>query len=303
MFFLSRSKRPSERDRRDALLFTETERRTFEGVSKRPRKSGDPLDEAFVASILQQFSDIAQAVQNATTVDELDDLKEQAEQQSQLRAYVCPMQEIADEAALFLARLQEWNVPGRVISELRDSLLPKTTAEPSIARSALRAVFDEYDSWATYTDDYETEMKLYARFLSGAIVICLLIAIIALHFPSSIVAGVLFAGIAGSCISVISKMPALEVEFSGQLDAYERRVFSRIAVGLGATVIGSAFFSLLPVSIHNQTFLDVFGSCAMPAVSCTESKRLTLIAVPMVLGFAERALTWFEERIFGKSNG
>src|SRR5260370_30370031 len=91
--------------------------------------------------------------------------------------------------------------------------------------------------------------------LLGVTTVMLVLAILAFHFPRAILAGLLCAGAAGSCVSVIAKMPALDVSLSGELDAYQRRIFSRIAIGVVASLIGSAVlgWGMFPISIQNQT--------------------------------------------------
>lgn len=95
----------------------------------------------------------------------------------------------------------------------------------------------------------------------------------------------------------MAKMPLLEVGLSGELEAYGRRIFGRIGVGVIASLIGSGFlgWGLLSISIQNQTFADALNACVCPTPSCTALKTtLILLAVPMLFGFSERALASFE---------
>jgi hypothetical protein len=123
-----------------------------------------------------------------------------------------------------------------------------------------------------------------------------------LLFLTLLVLGFLFAGAAGSCVSVVAKMPLLDVTLSSELEAYGRRILSRIAVGVGASLIGAALFAwgLFPISIQNRSYADAINACfASPATSYT--KTLILLGLPMLLGFSERALTSFEQRVFGNT--
>src|SRR5262249_19838788 len=98
------------------------------------------------------------------------------------------------------------------------------------------------------------------------------------------------------------KLPLLDVSLSGELDAYGRRILSRIATGVVAALIGCAGlgWGLLPISIQNQSFADVLNACGkFPSTDCTGAKVLILLAVPMVFGFSERVLTSFEQRLLG----
>ena len=53
---------------------------------------------------------------------------------------------------------------------------------PEVARSALRAIFQERDSWERYTDEYDETMLRYTRLLFWASAILLLLGIAAFSF-------------------------------------------------------------------------------------------------------------------------
>jgi hypothetical protein len=202
--------------------------------------------------------------------------------------------------------MEEWNVPETVTMKLRALLGPdlrKAETDPGAARGALRDVFEERDSWETYTDEYEKTMKQSTIWLSVATVGLLVGAIALFHFPMTFLGGLLFAGAAGSCVSVMAKMPALAVALSGELESFLRRILSRIGVGVAASLIGCAFlgWGLIPISVQNQTFAEALTTCSTSlASSCTELKILIVLGVAMVFGFSERALTSFEQRVLGK---
>jgi hypothetical protein len=116
--------------------------------------------------------------------------------------------------------------------------------------------------------------------------------------------GLLFAGAAGSSVSVLGKMPALDVSLSGELNAYGRRVLIRIIVGVAASLIGCAFLAwgVFPISIQAQTFGDALNACTVyPAEKGAALKTLIVLGVAMLLGFSERTLTSFEQRVFGSA--
>lgn len=77
--------------------------------------------------------------------------------------------------------------------------------------------------------------------------------------------GLLCAGAAGSFVSVMAKMPALDVTLSGELEAYGRRILSRIGIGIVASLIGCALLAVLPISIQNQSFADALSAARQPA--------------------------------------
>lgn len=81
---------------------------------------------------------------------------------------------------------------------------------------------------------------------------------------------------------------------------------SRIGTGLVGTLIGCALLAWIPLSIQAQSFGEMVSACttapdATPAVTCTSVKTLILLGVPVLLGFSERTLPFFEQRIFGKT--
>jgi hypothetical protein len=202
--------------------------------------------------------------------------------------------------------MEEWNVPKTRIDKLRrclDQQLQSVDSDPEGARGALRAIFEEKDSWDDYTSDYEDEMRGFSRWWLGLPTIVLLLgAIYSLRFRPEflpLAVSILLAGAAGSCVSVLTKMPVLEVSLSGELDAYERRILSRVGVGVIASLIGSGLlgWGLISFSIRGQTFTDVLSACS--AAPCTGPNTLILLAVSMLFGFSERALTWFERKVFG----
>ena len=245
-----------ERRRKDTLSGIRAERLAFETMVQRARIASDTLDEMFLKCVQDRLTEIEQRADKETDIDELDNLVEDAEQQGQLRAYICPSREIPDEGKLAIDLMEEWNVPKSVIFGLRASLgktLAQAESEPAAARSALRALFEESDSWRTYTSDYEDSMKSYTLWLFGVTILLPVLTILAFHWPLTFLGGLLCAGAAGSCVSVMAKMPLLDVSLSGELDAYGRRILSRIGVGIIASLIGCALlgWGLLPISIQN----------------------------------------------------
>lgn len=102
--------------------------------------------------------------------------------------------------------------------------------------------------------------------------------------------------------SVLGKMPSFDLSLSGELDAYGRRIWSRIVVGTIGSLIGTAFlgWGVVPITIKDQTFTDALGACGSPeALPCPITKMLIVIGVAMLLGVSERTLPSFEQRVFG----
>ncbi|HUY15662.1 MAG TPA: hypothetical protein VMX16_18835 [Terriglobia bacterium] len=305
--FDQRKRKKLEKHRNDTLSVICGERLGFEQMLQRVRITGASPDVALVDEVLRRLAEIKQKADQETNIDELDSLIGDAEQQGQLRAYVCPRAEIRNEGILAIDLMEEWNVPRTVIDKLRRSFgqeVEKAGTDDAAARSALRTIFEEQDSWRRYTDDYEETMHRFTVLLFVATIILPLLAVLAFQWRLTFVVGVLSAGVAGSCVSVLAKLPMLDVSLSGELEAYRRRILSRIGVGVGGSLIGCALlgWGLLPISIQNQSFADALNACTVsPTTSCTGIRTLILLGVPMLFGFSERALTSFEQRVFGNS--
>ncbi len=302
-----------EKRRVEVLSNIRGEQINVEMMAQRPRRADDDPNNTLLAEVLRRLAEIEESAKIATHTGDLDDLSDDAESQGQFRAYLCPVVEIQDEGILLIDLIEEWNVPKTVIAKLRASLgkkLEKADTNPDAARAALRALFEESDSWSEYTDDYERTMRRYTHWLFWPTVILIALAVLGFHFafrfPLALFLGLLCAGAAGSCVSVMSKMPALDVTLSGELEAYGRRILSRIGIGVVASLIGSALLAIFPISIQNQSFADAINACT---ASCTTStvtpcagiKTLALLGIPMLLGFSERSLTSFEQRFWGHS--
>jgi hypothetical protein len=140
-----------------------------------------------------------------------------------------------------------------------------------------------------------------------ATIVLLVLAVVGFYFrlkafPLIFLGILLCAGGAGSCVSVMLKLPLLDVSLSGELDAYGRRIWSRIGAGIVASLVGCALlgWGVLPISIQNQTYADVVTACtAHDPTACTSTKVLILLAVAILFGFSERTLASFERRVLG----
>jgi len=298
-----------DKRREKTLAAIREQRSLIEAMAQRPRPPEDTFDLKFLEERLQHLSEIEKSAGQATHTDHLDDLISFAEQQGQLRAYICPATEIEREAVLVIDLLEEWAVPKTVIRKLFklhvEPLKKQVETKLQDAQATLRSLFQEKDSWAEYTEDYEDTMLFHTRRLFAATIILLFLAIgclcYAFCWAPLLILGLLFSGAVGSCVSVLAKMPLFDVRLSAELEAYGRRILVRTAVGVCASLIGCALlgWGVLPVSLQNQTFTDAMNSSlAAPAVGI---KTLILLGVPMLLGFSERALASFEQRVFGNT--
>jgi hypothetical protein len=303
------SKKKLEKRRKEAVSDIIGERLAFETMLQRARIAGELPDEVFVQDVMGRFEKYEAKARQVTDLAELDNLACDAEKQGWLRAYVCPVVEVADEGNLAIDLMEEWNLPKAVTAKLRRTLgkkLDDTADHPESARGALRAIFEESDTWSRYTGEYEKEMRKLTYFLAVAMAGGLVAASFAIRFPPTTPAGLLLSGVAGSCASVMAKMPMLEVVLSGALESYRRRILIRVCVGAAASLTGSALlgWGLLPIAIQGQTFAQMLVSCCSPGQSgsCSTVATLVLMGVPMLFGFSERALAHFEHQILANKS-
>ena len=306
--FEERTKRKLEKHRIEALSSIGADRLFVELMAQRPRRADDIIDSQLLEKVLKALTTIEERAKSEVDVEDLVSLTEDAELQGIFAAYFCPAPEIKDEGSRVFDQIEGWGIPTGAIERLRELLIQKLDSSDSHeARSALYALFAERDSWSDYTEEYEDRMQRYTRVLFWTTMLLLIVAIFALHFSflfsPLLLLGLLFAGAAGSGVSVMAKMPALDVSLAGELDAYGRRVLSRIGVGVVASLIGCGLLAwgIFPISIQNQTFADALNSCTA-SVSGTAIKSLIILGIAMLFGFSERALTSFEKQIFGELN-
>jgi len=296
-----------ERRRIRVLKYIENERSLVEEMAQRPRQADDALrqeDTDLFNKVMQRFNEIQQRAESEGDYDRLGNLMDDAETQGQYRAYFCPAGDILREGKLVISIVTtEWGLPKSVTDDLRK--VEDDLKKPAEARAALHFLFSERDAWDDYTDDYEDTMWDLTRVLFALAVGLPLASAECFryafhpHFRFLLVVGVLGAGIAGSCVSIMQRMPEFDVRLSNELIAYRRRIMSRMGVSIAASLIGSALlgWGIFPVSIQGQTFTDAVRASATSI--CSGVDMLLLLGVPMLLGFSERALTAIEERLFG----
>jgi hypothetical protein len=145
-------------------------------------------------------------------------------------------------------------------------------------------------------------MWSYSKWLFGAFLAFSVLSIISISFRWTVIMGLFFASGAGSCVSIMAKMPVLDVSLSGELDAYLRRILTRVALGVSASLIGCALlgWGIIQVSIDHKTFKDALDTCLRgSSISSFDLNHLVVIAVAMLLGFSERALASIEQQVFG----
>jgi hypothetical protein len=126
------------------------------------------------------------------------------------------------------------------------------------AKGALYALFAERDAWGDFLDDHDEETPRTMWILFLVVIGSLVAAVFAVYYAHSLspllMLGILAAGAAGSCASVMSKRPTIEDRLSRKIDVSGGRVWVRIATGLIGTVIGCALLAWIPLSIEDKSF-------------------------------------------------
>lgn len=234
----------------------------------------------------------------------------------QLRAYLAPPAELEIQDRTTLSTMAEWGVPAQDLDVLQKDIIPKLAC-PNItssdqvngARGALHTIFSECNSWSEWLDEYNAEMQKVAYWLTGLIALSLIAAIFLLS-GGFVVWGLLCAGACGAFVSVIAKLPALVI--TGDSAPYRRDIWRRVCTGLAASVIGSGFLmsGVFAINLPYASLSAIIDGCtrlgSAPALAPTEPRGVgcgppsifVLIAVVMLFGLSERALTSLEQRVF-----
>ena len=306
---LGSQKRKLEKKHEDALSSITGDRVNIELMAQRARPADDPLDRDLLQTVLNNITAIETAARNANSVTELDDLMADGESQGIASAYFCPVGELRDEGNRAIDNMELWGIPGPSIRKLRENFAKSvelSPVSPYVARAALHAIFIEVDEWTDYIDEYEETMRRYTRWLFGSTAALLLVAGLCFYFahlfPYAMWFGLIAAGAAGSSVSVMAKMPSLDVSLSGELSAYGRRIRSRIAAGTIGSLIGVALlgWGVLPLAIKDQSFADALAACTAYGIApCPITKMLLVLGIAILLGVSERTLTSFEQRLLG----
>jgi len=304
--------------RREALSSITGERLFVERMAQRQRPATDSVDDKLRDDVLKKLDEIYADAEQTNDIDELDDFTDDAELQGLFAAYLCPVAEIKIDGDLVLDQIDGWGIPKsstetarKLWQEASQNLktLPYQKVQIQEARGALYALFAERDGWEDYLDDHEETTHRTMWILFVVVITSLIAAVFAVHyayfFSPLLIIGILAAGAAGSCASVVSKMPTLEDRLSRKTDSYGGGVLARIATGLIGTVIGCALLAWVPLSIEDKSFGKLVSACtAAPCTSanaCATLTMLILIGIPTLLGFSQRTLPFFEQRIFGKA--
>jgi hypothetical protein len=260
---------------------------TFKEVVERARASG-PVDQEFIDRVEKEFSAVETQIQEATEDVVLDNLRDRAEELERLRAYVLPDHEILLQARTCLADMRDWGVPRPILRTIERDLLSAMDKKDDvkIKRAALHKLFDFYDAWESQVTDYEQWIVVRARWLSALLGVSLIGTVVALVTGSGI-GGFLAGGLAGSFVSVLSRLPSmLGWEKWAGLSA---RMYSRIGLGVAGTMAGGGLLASGLLSIGRSS--GEFSQMVSLDHAATTAEGLYLVSLGILFGFSERWLS------------
>lgn len=302
-----------EQARHETLAHAQNQRVEFENMRLRCVAAGEQPAQAVVDGFSAGMEQCERRIEQAQDLDELDNLSVQADGLGQLRAYICPLVEVYDQAAIAIDTMEDWGVSRATLKPLygilrRELANPKST--PHEARGALRTILREQDVWDRFVDEYEDDTKRVVLWLVALSILFFSGAYLALYFTDRwhllFGASLLLAGASGGCVSVLARMPTSEITSSGASVSLVRRAIGRVGVGVIAGIAGSSLLSWGAISfaVNKVSYGDVISACGPDgSQSCSTSYSLITLVVPLMFGFTERLLTTLEGTFFGRERG
>lgn len=230
---------------------------------------------------------------------------------SRRRAYLLPAVEIPAEARVLLGELRGWSVPSSVLLPLENVTRDEIAAAcqeggEARARAALNKLYEEYDYWDWYSDWYVARISTAAAFVSLTAILALCGAIY-LFLRGQPIWAFLLAGLSGCGVSIVTRLPPLSVY--GEASSLFTRIIGRTAAGIVGTAAGLGILAsgALKVELGDVAIAELLRGCAdkvcQPpggAGCCPPSALLVLCTLGVLFGFSERALSSFEQTVFGK---
>lgn len=248
--------------------------------------------------LLSLFKDTMSAADGTFIEDRVKELEKH-------RIYVLPIPDLRVEAAEYLAELSSWGVPEESLSLIKkwvDKLEDEKTADAE-KRSIMLQIIEDYEFW----DGYVTWVIRATNIMRGVafflIVVGLLLSFHALSRNNPTLAFIL-AGVSGSAISVLLKIPAVLVykDFWTLIAKFTSRIGTGIVVSVvGLGLLSSKMINLaFDVGTNKLTLADLI--CCPQNLTCPEVGQSILIGIGVLFGFSERLLTSLEDTLVGKLN-
>lgn len=290
-------------DQEEAVADIKGYRAQFELAMLTGKAGGNTPDKALVQEALDKFTSLEEQAKQSSNKHELHSITGEAARLCDLRATFFSAAQIPFQGLTVLSTLEQWTLPALALNPLRNELFPKLTVSQSNtidkAQAALQVLFKEYDEWSDYLDSYNNNMMWLIGGVATFAVVAVTASLWSLYWGNPIL-GIPLAGLAGSCLSVIAKVPALIV--SGDYAPYFRSAVRRLATGVVGSLIGFGFLLSGIVSIsfpEGKTLAQIVESIQRATSDSPASiiSILEIAAIVMILGTSERVLTTFEEKV------
>lgn len=287
-----------------------------------------------VKEVLDEFDLLEKEIREGTDLssETLDAIADHARELRRTRAnFILPRAAILHVGKAAVDDMREWGVPQGSLQRVTTEIVPLLASpQPADARAALRALLDLHDQW----DPYATWYNGFMGRTAAALLVILLFAVAAAGAAfreGHLLTSFALAGIGGATLSVLSRLPPLAAY--GEATQYLFRIVSRVGTGFAASLIGAGLLATGVISINLPevgSFGEMVAECSVypprkprPAVEpsakgtgaaanaetgpdrattppqpCGTPQVLILLAIAMILGFSERALATFEDRVF-----
>jgi hypothetical protein len=295
-------------------------------VATRTTPSEAPPD-ALVREVLHEFDRLEQELQSGAdrSSEMLDAIAAQARELRRARAhFISPRAAILHAGKAALDDMREWGVPQASLHRVTAELVPLLASpQPADARAALSALLELRDQWDPYATWYNGFMGRTAAALLAILLFAVTVAGAAFR-EGHLLTSFALAGVGGAALSVLSRLPPLAAY--GEATQYLFRIVSRVGTGFAASLIGAGLLATGIISINLPeagSFDGMVAECSafppsrprtaplppvegkpLPAATegapkpCGTTHVLIFLAIAMILGFSERALATFEDRVF-----
>lgn len=267
--------------------------------------AGDPDADKHAEKALADFAGLAARAAAASTDAELEWIKEQAEAVQRQRAYVLPDDALYEEGLFLIEELEEWNLPESVIQRLKDRLqrLANFSAKSHQRRQLLTEIEEDADYWNFETERHETFLRRSVNALVPTCVVCLALSLVCFLSLRQAVAGFIVAGVGGAALSIVLKLPPLQVY--GETVGRWQRIAARLAAGAVASAVGLGLLASGMVNVGIPSRESGFVSAAAMLAECQSrgcpaASATLLLSLGIIFGFSERAITSFERVIMSR---
>jgi hypothetical protein len=262
-------------------------RATFREAVERARASGT-VDQEFIGRIEAQFETLEQQIRATTDEEIIGNLCDRAEELERLRAYVLPEHEILLQAQTCLIDMRDWGVPRPTLRYIETDLVLPMHKKDDVPtkRAALHKLFDCYDFWEAQGTEYDAWIAVRCKVLTVLLALALGGSILGVVLGSGL-AAFLVGGLAGSLVSVLSRLPPM-LGWGGWA-ALPARMYSRIGLGIGGTIAGGGLMAAGLLTIGKTA--EEFATIISTSHRATTSEGLYMVGIGILLGFSERLLS------------